>query len=74
MRVIYSGGNRIEIGVASRFDENPRTVRLSVPEGTDLTPDSARKTAVALIELAADADRRNQHRETKADVQGQEVS
>lgn len=65
MRVIYSGGNRIEIGVASRFDENPRTVRLSVPEGTDLTPDSARTTAVALIEHAAYAERRGQQRAAK---------
>lgn len=60
MRVIYSGGNRIEVGVSSRF-EGPRTVRLAVPEGAALSADSARTVAVALIEHAAYVERRNQH-------------
>lgn len=59
MRAIYSGGTRIEVGVTSRFDEQPRTVRLDTPTSANLTPDSARSLAVALIEHAAYAERRN---------------
>ncbi|PKQ36532.1 MAG: hypothetical protein CVT61_00205 [Actinobacteria bacterium HGW-Actinobacteria-11] len=62
MRAIYSGGNRIVIGIGARFEDRPRTVRLSVPDGTELTPDSARRTAVTLIEYAAQAERYNQQK------------
>lgn len=59
VKVIYSGGHRLEVGVSSRFDDAPRTVRLSVPDGTDLTPDNSRRVALALIEHAAYAERTN---------------
>lgn len=62
VRVIYGSGNRIEVGLSNRFDDRPHAVRLSVPDGTELSPDSARSTAVALIEHAAHAERRNYHR------------
>jgi len=63
MRVIYSGGKRIEVGVSNRFEECPRTVRLTSPDDTELTPDSARTLAVALIEHAAYAERRNKQQQ-----------
>lgn len=58
MRVIYCRGNRIEVGRSGRFG-NSQTVRLEAQGVAELTPDSARSLAVALIEHAAHVERCN---------------
>lgn len=57
MKAIYAGGQRIEVSMSGRFEGAP-AVRLEAPELVELTPDSARMLALALIEHAADVAKR----------------
>lgn len=61
MRVFDFPAGRVEVGVAGRFEANA-TGRCESPERLTMAPDEARAMAVALIEHAAEVERRNKGR------------
>lgn len=53
-----AAGDTLSVGISGRFDGGERTVRATIGD-VDLQPNEARRLATALLEHAADAERRS---------------